>query len=36
MDQTIARLNANDAVEYAEPNYLIKLGSFIPDDPKFE
>jgi subtilisin family serine protease len=35
MGQTIARLNANDAVEYAEPNYLIKLGSFIPDDPKF-
>ena len=35
MDQTIARLKANDAVEYAEPNYLIELGAFIPDDPKF-
>src|SRR6185436_7890736 len=33
--QTIARLKADDAVEYAEPNYLIKPGSFIPDDPKF-
>src|SRR6185295_5501328 len=35
LDQTIARLKANDAVEYAEPNYYVKLGSFIPDDPKF-
>ncbi|HEV8485984.1 MAG TPA: S8 family serine peptidase [Blastocatellia bacterium] len=35
MYQTISRLKANDAVEYAEPNYFIKLGSFIPDDPKF-
>jgi subtilisin family serine protease len=35
IDEVIAQLEATGAVEYAEPNYLITLGSFIPDDPRF-
>ncbi|HWC76728.1 MAG TPA: S8 family serine peptidase [Blastocatellia bacterium] len=30
-----ARLRTDAGVEYAEPNYFIKLGSVIPDDPSF-
>jgi subtilisin family serine protease len=36
IDSLIARLSANEQVEYAEPNYRIKPASFIPDDPAFE
>ena len=36
IDLAINRLAANPSVEYAEPNYLIKLGSVLPDDPKFK
>ncbi|HXU37879.1 MAG TPA: S8 family serine peptidase [Blastocatellia bacterium] len=31
----VSELRALDAVEYAEPNYLIELGGVIPDDPSF-
>ncbi len=31
----VSELRARDDVEYAEPNYLIKLGSVIPNDPDF-
>ena len=31
----IDELRSLDEVEYAEPNYLIKLGSVIPNDPDF-
>jgi subtilisin family serine protease len=32
----ISKLMASGAVEYAEPNYLIKPGDFVPDDPYFD
>ena len=32
----IARLRSDERVEYAHPNYRIKPGSIIPDDPKFD
>jgi len=31
----LKELSARDEVEYAEPNYLIKLGTVIPNDPGF-
>ena len=31
----VSELSKLDQVEYAEPNYLIKLGGLIPDDPGF-
>jgi subtilisin family serine protease len=35
IEQIIEQLEATGAVEYAQPNSLVTLGSFIPDDPKF-
>lgn len=32
---TVNELRAREEVEYAEPNYLIKLGTVIPNDPQF-
>jgi len=32
---TVSELRAREEVEYAEPNYLIKLGTVIPNDPQF-
>lgn len=32
---TLSELRAREEVEYAEPNYLIKLGTVIPNDPEF-
>ena len=32
---TVSELRSRDEVEYAEPNYLIKLGTVIPNDPQF-
>jgi subtilisin family serine protease len=31
----VDELRTHDDVEYAEPNYLIKLGTIIPNDPEF-
>jgi subtilisin family serine protease len=31
----VSDLRAREEVEYAEPNYLIKLGAVIPNDPQF-
>jgi subtilisin family serine protease len=31
----VSQLSLRDEVEYAEPNYFVKLGSVIPDDPGF-
>lgn len=31
----LAKLRAHEAVEYAEPNYPVDLGSVLPSDPKF-
>lgn len=33
--KVVTALRARDDVEYAEPNYLIKLGTIIPNDPEF-
>jgi len=35
VESTVNELRAHDDVEYAEPNYLIKLGTVIPNDPEF-
>lgn len=35
VEATVSELRARDEVEYAEPNYLIKLGTVIPNDPGF-
>ena len=35
IDAMVSRLRTLDEVEYAEPNYLVKPGSVIPDDPNF-
>ena len=35
IDSMVRQLRMLDEVEYAEPNYLVKLGSVIPDDPNF-
>ena len=35
VQSAVSELRARDEVEYAEPNYLIKLGSVIPNDPEF-
>jgi subtilisin family serine protease len=35
IDAIIRQLEADELVEYAEPNYLIELGGVIPDDPRF-
>jgi len=32
---TASALRAREEIEYAEPNYLIKLGTVIPNDPQF-
>jgi subtilisin family serine protease len=32
---TLSQLRAREEVEYAEPNYLIKLGTVFPNDPDF-
>lgn len=35
IDALIDRLKSRDDIEYAEPNYRIKLGSFTPNDPRY-
>lgn len=35
VDAIVSELSKLDQIEYAEPNYLIKLGGVIPDDPSF-
>lgn len=35
VDSIVTDLRARDEVEYAEPNYLIKLGTVTPTDPQF-
>jgi len=35
IDSIVSQLRLLDEVEYAEPNYLVKFGSVIPDDPGF-
>jgi subtilisin family serine protease len=35
IEAAISALRLRDDVEYAEPNYLITLGSVIPNDPRF-
>jgi subtilisin family serine protease len=35
IDSMVSQLRLRDEVEYAEPNYLVKFGSVIPDDPEF-
>lgn len=35
VEAMVRELSTLDQVEYAEPNYLIKLGGVIPDDPRF-
>jgi subtilisin family serine protease len=35
VDSIVSELRTLDQVEYAEPNYFIKLGGVIPDDPAF-
>ncbi|MCI0486323.1 MAG: S8 family serine peptidase [Blastocatellia bacterium] len=35
MDSIIAELKSDEEVEYAHPNYRVKPGSIIPDDPNF-
>jgi subtilisin family serine protease len=35
IDSLIDELRSRDDVEYAEPNYRIKLGSVTPNDPKY-
>jgi subtilisin family serine protease len=35
MDTVISELEASGEIEYAEPNYRIKLGTLIPNDPRF-
>jgi thermitase len=32
---TLSELRAREEVEYAEPNYLVKLGTVLPNDPDF-
>lgn len=35
VEKAVTDLRSRDDVEYAEPNYLIKLGTIIPNDPEF-
>jgi subtilisin family serine protease len=35
IDSIVSQLRLQDEVEYAEPNYLVKFGSVVPDDPGF-
>ena len=35
LDEVLARLRANEAVEYAEPNYAVEVGAIFPGDPRF-
>jgi subtilisin family serine protease len=35
IDSIVSQLRLLDEVEYAEPNYLVRFGSVIPDDPGF-
>jgi subtilisin family serine protease len=35
VNSIVSELRAREEVEYAEPNYLIKLGTVIPNDPDF-
>ena len=35
VDSVVSELKAREDVEYAEPNYLVKHGSVIPNDPQF-
>ncbi len=35
IDSVISELEASGEVEYAEPNYRIKVGTVIPNDPRF-
>jgi subtilisin family serine protease len=35
VNSVVSELRSRDEVEYAEPNYLIKLGTVIPNDPDF-
>ena len=35
IDSMVSQLRLLDEIEYAEPNYLVKLGSVIPNDPGF-
>jgi subtilisin family serine protease len=36
LNSIISKLLASGAVEYAEPNYLVKPGAIVPDDPYFD
>jgi subtilisin family serine protease len=36
VNSTLARLQADGEVEYAEPNWLVKLGGLRPNDPQFQ
>ena len=35
VDATVSELRAREDVEYAEPNYLVRPGTIIPNDPDF-
>ena len=35
LEEVLARLQAHEAVEYAEPNYPVEVGAVVPEDPRF-
>ena len=36
VDSIVEALNKNDSIEYAEPNYFVKPGTDLPNDPRFK